>query len=184
MKESGCRLLCVGFETPEQKVLDEVHKKTTKDLQIKFIKNTKKLGLLVNGCFVLGLPNDTKQTIRRTIEFAKELNPDTVQFYPIMVYPGTEAYDWAKKNNYLITEDYSKWLTPEGLHNTTVSRPNLSNTNLLELCDEARREFYLRSTYIFYKLKQLLTNSSEIQRTSKAFKIFFWYLIKKHSYET
>lgn len=164
MKEANCRLLCVGFETPEQKVLDNIHKKTTKDLQIKFMRNANKLGLLVNACFILGLPGDTEQTIKRTIEFAKELNPDTAQFYPIMVYPGTEAYEWAKKNNYLTTEDFSKWVTKEGLHTTTVSRPGLSAKKLVELCDEARKEFYLRPSYVFLKLKQIITHPEETKR--------------------
>jgi len=110
MKEAGCRLLCVGFETPTQEVLDNIHKGTTKDMQVEFMKNTKKLGLLVNGCFILGLPGDNEKSIERTIEFAKKLNCDTAQFYPLMVYPGTEAYEWAKKNGYLETEDYTKLL--------------------------------------------------------------------------
>jgi len=164
MKKAGCRLLCVGFETPEQKVLDNVHKKTTKDLQLKFMKDANKVGLLVNGCFVLGLQGDTEETIRRTIEFAKELNPDTAQFYPIMVYPSTEAYGWAKENGYLTTNDFSKWVTKEGLHTTTVSRPELSAKRLVELCDEARREFYLRPSYILSKLKQIITRPREAKR--------------------
>ena len=37
------------------------------------------------------------ESIKRTIEFAKELNPDTAQFLPLMVYPGTEAFEEAKE---------------------------------------------------------------------------------------
>ncbi|MFB0544968.1 MAG: radical SAM protein [Asgard group archaeon] len=164
MKEAGCRLLCVGFETPEQEILNTIHKKTTKPLQLNFMKDTNKAGLLVNGCFVLGLPGDTEETIRRTVEFAKQLNPDTAQFYPIMVYPHTEAYEWAKKNNYLTTDDFSKWMTKEGLHTTTVSRPELSAERLVELCDKARKGFYLRPSYIFSKLKQMITHPKETKR--------------------
>ncbi len=178
MKEAGCRLMCVGFETPEQNVLDIIHKKTTKQLQIDFMNDARKAGLLVHGCFILGLPNDTKETIQKTIEFAKELNPDTAQFYPIMVYPGTETYEWAKKNRYLITEDYSKWLTPEGLHNTVVSRRGLTNRELVELCDEARKEFYLRPSYMVSKLKQMITNPQEAKRIIKGCRIFYKYLTR------
>ena len=178
MKEAHCRLMCVGFESPVQRVLDSVHKRTTKRLQLDFMRKARKVGILVHGCFIFGLPKDTKQTIRETIEFAKQLNPDTAQFYPMMIYPGTEAYEWAKKNGYLITEDYSKWLTPEGLHNTVISRPDLTNTELVELCDQARREFYLRSRYIFSKLKQIIIKPEEAKRTFKSARIFFKYLFK------
>ena len=178
MKKAGCRLLCVGFETPKQNVLDNIHKKTTKNLQIDFMKFTKKLGLLVNGCFILGLPGDTEKTIRETIEFAKELNPDTAQFYPLMVYPGTEAYEWAKRSGYLITEDYSKWITKDGLHTTTVSRPDLPADELVKLCDRARIEYYIRGKYIISKGLQILSNPNEFVRTLKSLRTFSKYLFK------
>jgi len=178
MKEAGCRLLCVGFETPTQLALDSVHKSTTKELQLRFMDNAKKLGLLVNGCFMLGLPGDNVRIIRETVKFAKKLNPDTAQFYPLMVYPGTESYRWAKKKGYLITEDYSKWIDNEGRHATTVSYPGLSSQELVKLCDSARREFYLRWEYIYYKIQQSLTSPSEALRTLKSAKTFFRYLAK------
>jgi len=178
MKEANCRLLCVGFETPSQEVLDSIHKRTTKEIQMEFMKNARKAGLLVHGCFILGLPGDTKETIKNTVQFAKELSPDTAQFYPMMIYPGTEAYNWAKKNNFLVTEDFSKWLTPEGLHNSVVSRPDLTNVELLKLADDARKSFYLRPSYITYKIKQMVTNPSEVRRTLKSLKVFYKYLMK------
>jgi len=178
MKESGCRLLCVGFETPDQKVLDTINKKTTKERQIEFMRICKKLGLLVNGCFILGLPGDTKEKIRSTIEFAKKLNSDTAQFYPLMVYPGTEAYKWAKRNGYLETEDYSKWITKEGLHTTTVSRPNLTSKELVNFCDQARREYYLRLSYLAYKFNQVMRNPDEFYRTLKSMRTFLKYIIR------
>lgn len=179
MEKAGCRLLCVGFESPSQKVLDGVHKKTTKKLQLNFMEKTRTAGLLVNGCFILGLPGDTKETIRDTIEFAKELNSDTSQFYPLMVYPGTEAYDWAKKKGYLITEDYSKWITESGMHTTTVSRPDLPAEELVGLCDQARREYYVRRKYILSKMGQSIKSPSELRRNIKSVKTLSRHLVKR-----
>jgi radical SAM superfamily enzyme YgiQ (UPF0313 family) len=178
MKEAGCRLMCVGFETPDQKVLNDIHKRTTKDRQIEFMKMCRKLSLLVNGCFILGLPKDNKETMKATIEFAKELNSDTAQFYPLMVYPGTEAYEWAKRNGYIETDDYSKWITPEGLHTTTVSRPDLGSRELVHLCDQTRKEYYIRSRYIFYKLNQVIRSPAEFSRTIKSIKTFLKYILR------
>jgi hypothetical protein len=169
---------CVGFETPKQDVLDNIHKKTTRQLQLDFMKDTRKIGLLVNGCFILGLPGDTKESMRETIEFAKELNPDTAQFYPLMAYPGTEAYEWAKRCGYLSTEDYSKWIAKDGMHSTVISRPDLAADELVKLCDEARNEYYIRRKYITSKLAQAIANPGEITRTFKAFKTFSRHLIK------
>jgi len=168
MKSAGCRLMCVGFESPSAKVLETIHKKTTRDMQLEFMRSTRKIGLLVNGCFILGLNSDTKKSIQETIDFAKELNPDTAQFYPLMVYPGTEDYNWAKKKGYLSTEDYSKWLTPGGLHNCILNRPGLSGDALVALCNDARRQFYLRPKYIAGKLAQGIKNPKEMKRVIKA----------------
>jgi radical SAM superfamily enzyme YgiQ (UPF0313 family) len=176
MRDAGCRLLCVGFESPTQESLDSVKKRTTREMQFEFMCNVKKLGLLVNGCFILGLPGDTRDTIEKTIEFSKELNPDTAQFYPLMVYPGTIAYEWAKENGYLITEDYSKWIDDNGMHTTVVSRPGLSNSELVELCDRARREFYIRPAYLIYKLKQSILHPREGWRNIKSSRTFLKHL--------
>ncbi|TRZ55214.1 radical SAM protein [archaeon] len=176
MKRAGCRLMCVGFEASEQEVLDSIDKKTTKDMQLEFMKNSRKAGILVNGCFIFGLPSDTKETMRRTLEFAKQLNCDTSQFYPLMVYPGTASYEWAKKNNFLETEDYSKWLTPDGQMTTTLSRPGMSRDELLAFCDLARKEYYMRAGYIVPKVFQSIRNPQEGLRTLKAAKTFFRHL--------
>ena len=65
------------------------------------------------GCFMAGNPGETHETLAKTLKLAKDLNPDTAQFFPLMVYPGSEAYEWVKQNNNLITEDYIGWLQKE-----------------------------------------------------------------------
>ena len=186
MKKAGCRLLCVGYESGSQEILNKIHKGTKLEKIRRFAKNAKKTRIMVHGCFILGLPYDTKETIRQTIEFAKELDPDSAQFYPVMVYPGTEAYEWAKQNEFLVTEDFSKWLTPEGWHNSMISRPNLTNKELIDLCDKARIEFYLRPKYFWKRFKLMIKNWDETKRTFKSGKTFFKYLFKilTGSYET
>jgi len=178
MKRAGCRLLCVGFESPEQSALNAVHKRTTKEMQEKFMKYTKVLGLLVNGCFILGLPGEDKETMRKTIEFAKKLNCDTAQFYPLMVYPGTEAYEWAKENGYLETEDFSKWLHEDGTMATTVSRPELPARLVEEYCTLAKKAYYLRFSYLIPKWLQMLANPAEALRTLKSFRVFWRHVLR------
>ncbi|MCK5022715.1 MAG: radical SAM protein [Candidatus Aenigmarchaeota archaeon] len=178
MKKAKCRLMCVGFESPAQDILDNIHKKTTKQLQLNFMGRAKTAGILVNGCYILGLPGDTEETIKETIEFAKEINADTSQFYPLMVYPGTEAYEWAKKNKYLKTEDYSKWITEDGMHTTTVSRPDLPVEKLIKMCNGARKEYYIRKGYIASKIVQSIKNPNEFARNVKSMKTFSKHLLK------
>lgn len=176
MKEAGCRLLCVGFESGEQRVLDNIKKKITLEQIRRFVEDARRVGILIHGCFMVGNPGDTWETLNKTLELAKELNPDTAQFFPLMVYPGTEAYEWAVSKGYLNAESYSQWLTPRGLHNCVLSRPGLTAEELVDFCDRARRSYYLRPSYIAMKFGQILTQPAEAKRTIKSLRIFLPHL--------
>jgi radical SAM superfamily enzyme YgiQ (UPF0313 family) len=167
LKKAGARLFCVGIESGDQTILDNMKKSITVDKIRQFFKNSKKAGIKVHGCFLVGNPGETKDTLDKTLKLAKELNPDTAQFFPIMVYPGTKAYEWAMENDFLKEKDFNKWLTPDGLHNCVVSRPGLSDVDLVEFCDRARKEFYLRPYYIGKKLLQGMTDLYEFKRLIK-----------------
>lgn len=180
LKACRCRLLCVGFESGEQEVLDAMHKNLKVDKALRFARDAREAGLLVHGCFMVGNPGESRTSLQTTLDYARNLKPDTAQFFPIMVYPGTEAYDWARENGYLLTEDFSEWNTPEGLHNCTVSRPGLTDEDLVAFCDQARQEFYLRPGYIWYRLKRLFRHPLEDgPRMFKSLKVFWKFLLGK-----
>lgn len=167
LKKAGARLFCVGIESGVQSILDNMKKNLTVERIERFFKDAKKAGILIHGCFLVGNPGETKQTLTETLKFAKRLNPDTAQFFPIMVYPGTKAFSWAVENNYLRTTDFNDWVTPEGLHNCVVNRPELTDGDLVSFCDRARTEFYLRPTYICRKLAAGLVHPGEFRRLFK-----------------
>jgi radical SAM superfamily enzyme YgiQ (UPF0313 family) len=184
MRVAGCRSLCVGFESGSQEMLDNIKKKTVLENMGRFMEDARRAGILIHGCFMVGLPGETLQTMRMTLDLAKRLNPDTVQFYPMMIYPGTEAYDWYRDRGLLTTGDYSKWLTPAGLHNTVIRTEHLSSEELVRFCDNARREFYLRPAYLFYKLRQVVAHPEELPRTLKSARTFMKYLFKGSDFDT
>lgn len=181
MKAAGCRLLCVGIESGDQKILDNIRKGITLEKIQRFVKDARRAGILVHACFMAGNKGETKETLIKTLRFAKRLSPDTAQFFPLMVYPGTDAYNWAKENSYLTTEDYAKWLTDEGLHNCVISTPELSSQDLVAFCDFARRSFYLRPAYIAGKILQIVKTPSEAKRIIKSARTFFRYLFHASS---
>lgn len=178
MKAAGCRCLCVGFESGSQLLLDKIKKGITIEKMTRFMTDARRAGILIHGCFIVGHPGETSETMEETLELAKKLNPDTAQFYPIMVYPGTEAYEWYKERGLLLTEDFSKWLTPRGLHNTVVTLEGLSAEQMVRFCDDARRAFYLRPRYISYKLSQIIRHPEETKRNLKSAKTFIRYLLR------
>ena len=180
MKKAGCRELCVGFESSSVDVLKNVKKGLAIGMAEKFMTAADRAGILIHGCFMVGNLGDTKETLESTLEFAKQLNPNTAQFYPIMAYPGTSAYDEAKMRGELVSEDYDHWLDKDGQHNTTVIRKGITSQELVDFCDRARREFYLRPGYIFKQAKMALTNSRERYRVFRGAGTLVKHLFKKH----
>jgi anaerobic magnesium-protoporphyrin IX monomethyl ester cyclase len=178
MKAAGCRLLIAGFESANQEILETIGKGTQVDQAFEFVRHAQRANLLVHGCFVLGNPGETETSLRQTLDFAKKLDPDTAQFFPMMVYPGTEMYEWAQTNRCLRTGNYEDWLTEDGLHNSVIDLPGLPGAEVVRFCDYARREFYLRKGYILKKLVQSLVNVHEARRNVKAFKRFARFLVK------
>lgn len=177
MKAAGCRELCVGFESGEQNVLDAMGKGTRIERMFRFVADARKAGIFIHGCFMIGFPGEDWQGAMKTIDLALRLNPDTVQFYPIMVYPGTEAYEAYREKGWLTSQNFRDWITPEGLHNCVVRNEALSPADLVRLCDLGRRKFYLRPRYMAYKARQMVEKPSEIIRTAKAARTFFKHLI-------
>lgn len=180
MRKAGCKLVVVGFESGNQQVLDNMHKGITLEQSLKFDKAARRAKMRVHGCFMVGNPGETKQTMMETLDFSEKLHLDTVQYFPLMVYPGTEAYEWAKQNNFIRAQNYSEWLKSDGMHNCVLNTPELSSKDLVRFCNFARRQFYLRPSYIAMKAKQCLTNKDDLVRTTKAFGTFSHYLFKRN----
>jgi radical SAM superfamily enzyme YgiQ (UPF0313 family) len=179
MRKAGCRLFCVGFESGEQSILDNIEKGITLDKIYDFISNARRAGILIHGCFMVGNRGETRETLQKTLKFAKELNPDTAQFYPIMAYPGTSDYEYFKEKGWVVSQDFRKWLTSDGLHSSVVSNPSLTYEELVKFCDRARKEFYLRPAYIFSKFRQMIAYPQEAKRIIKAGFTFMKYLFKR-----
>ena len=127
---------------------------------------------------MIGNLNETKETLEQTLRFSKQLQVDTAQFFPIMVYPGTSAYAEAEERGLLRSTNFNDWLTETGLHDSVVDLPNLSAEDLVRFADRARREFYLRPKYIWLKFKQSLKSMDEFKRNLKGFKKLSYYLVR------
>jgi anaerobic magnesium-protoporphyrin IX monomethyl ester cyclase len=185
LHKAGARLFCVGFESGDVEVIHGMKKNNDdrRDAKYheeahKFVRRCQKAGIMVHGCFMVGNLNETPASMEKTLGFAKALRPDTAQFFPIMVYPGTVAYQEAKKRDYIQIEDWGAWLTKDGLHNSVVTLPNITHEQLVSFCDRARRSFYLAPSYLAYKLKQSLMDRRELQRNVKGFVTLSKYLLR------
>ena len=178
MKQAGCRLLVVGYESGNQSVLDETRKGIKLEQSLEFAKNTKKLKIKVFGCFMIGLKGDNRETIEETFRFAKKVYPDMCFFQQAVPFPGTAFYSWAKENGYLRTEDYSKWLNPDGYLDCLVDYPYADHREIERIRDNLMSRYYFSFTYIF---KTFLANLSwvEFKRVTKSGFNYILFRIKK-----
>src|SRR5450631_1583144 len=164
MKEAGCRLLIVGYESGDQQILKNIKKGATIDMALRFTDNCKKLGLIVHGDFIIGLPGETRESIRKTIDFAKRLDTETIQVSLAHPYPGTEFYDYVKKNN-LITIDAMTDETGHQLPN--IIYPGLDRGELVEWVERFYGEYYFRPRVIWRVVRKAIFDSTERKRLSK-----------------
>lgn len=178
LKSAGLRECATGFESADNTILLNMRKGQDTNSQFTFMKNCKKLKLLVHGCFMVGFPGETKETMEKTLQLAIKLNPDSAQFYPVMPYPGTGAYQWAHDNDYLDTHNFDEWLTKSGGHKCVLSLPGLSSQQLEDFCEYALKHFHFRTSYIAKKLLQAIKNPAEGIRSINAGINFIKHLIK------
>src|SRR5947199_489922 len=164
MKEAGCRLLIVGYESGDQQILKNIKKGATIEMAERFTVNCKKLSLLVHGDFIIGLPGETRESIRKTIDFAKRLDNETIQVSIAHPYPGTEFYDYVKKNN-LITIDSMTDETGHQLPN--IIYPGLDQGELVDWVERFYGEYFFRPRVIWRIVKKAVFDGDERRRLTK-----------------
>ena len=170
MKEAGCRLLIVGYESGDPQILKNIKKGATVERARQFTKDCKKLGLVIHGDFILGLPGETHESIRRTIDFAKELDCETIQVSVAHAYPGTEFYDFAKQNGFIINEQA---MVDEGGHQMAhIEYPGLPREYVMEMVHRFYDEYYFRPKAVFRIVRKAFFDSGERKRLYKEAKAF------------
>ena len=169
-RDSGCRLLIVGYESGVQQILKNIKKGATVERARAFTKDCKKLGLKIHGDFIIGLPGETRETIEQTIKFAKELDVETIQVSVAHAYPGTELYDFAKQNGFITNE---REMTDEGGHQLAhIEYPALPQDVALEAVHRFYDEYYFRPKAIFRIVKKAVFDPHEAKRLYKEGKEF------------
>jgi len=176
--EAGLRECATGFESGDQTILNNMRKGQTLERQRSFMRDCRDIGILVHGCFMVGFPGETRETLKRTLNLALELSPDSAQFYPVMPYPGTGAYLWAQENGFLNTGNFDDWLNDEGGHRCVIDLPGLPARELERFCESAFRRFHFRPRYILRKLLQAATSPREGRRSINAGINFLRYLLR------
>jgi len=177
MRQAGCRELLVGFESADQQILNTVHKNLKVERMKEFMEAAKKAKLEVHGCFVFGLPGETKETIEKTTQFALSLGLNTVQFSAAVPFPGTQYFELCKTKGWLKSTNWQNWLKG-GEQAAVIEYEHLTSREVDEAVDAALKRFYLRPSYMF---NFVFHNRSfgDLLRKIKGASNFFSYLLRK-----
>lgn len=92
MKRAGCIQVAIGFESGSQAVLDRIHKSTRVESNLEIAAKVREAGLRLRGCFVIGVPGETREDIARTESFIRESKLDFASLHFLTPYPGTELF--------------------------------------------------------------------------------------------
>lgn len=156
MREAGCRRVFLGVETGSQKLLGEVG--ANKDIRLDQVRATvrlaKKYGLRINCSFVLGLPGETRETARESLDFALELDPDYAMFSVLMPVVGSRIFDQAVKQGKIdpVTYRGGHYLSTYADPAEVVSMCGLGAAELVELMRSFNKKFYSRPGYVLRRL--------------------------------
>lgn len=135
-------MLIVGFESGDPQILKNIKKSATVERARAFARDCHDLGLTIHGDFILGLPGETRKSIRNTIRFAKGLDVETIQVSIAHAFPGTEFYDYAKANGFIIN---SADMSDEDGHQIVhIQYPGLPSDYVLEMVHCFYDEYYFR----------------------------------------
>jgi hopanoid biosynthesis associated radical SAM protein HpnJ len=174
MKAGGLRLLLVGYESGNQKILHNIKKGLLVEVAKRFARDCHELGIVVHGTFILGLPGETRETIQETLAFAKEVNPHTIQVSLAAPYPGTFLYNQAKENGWFASD--VDLLTEDGTQIAPLNYPHLGHTEIFESVEDFYKKFYFRPSKIAEIVKEMLTSRDMLVRRLREGVEFFQFL--------
>ncbi len=170
MKRAGCYRVYFGIESGSQEILSKIKKGITLEQVRKAVRWSKEAGLEVAGYFMIGLPGETKKTMRETIDFAKSLNLDLFKVSITIPLPATEMFNELDKAKLIKTYDWEKFKF-YSMPSTIYNHSNLSWDTIEKYYKKFYREVYLRPSFILKRLKKAVKNKTLIEDIKTALSV-------------
>ncbi len=158
-----------------QQILHNIKKGLLVEVARRFTKDCHDLGIVIHGTFILGLPGETKETIQQTLDFARDINPHTIQVSLAAPYPGTFLYKQAKENGWLYNEEIDL-LTNEGTQIAPLNYPHLSHTEIFNSVEDFYKKFYFRPSKMASILAEMIVSPEMMKRRLREGVEFFQFL--------
>jgi radical SAM superfamily enzyme YgiQ (UPF0313 family) len=163
MSRAGCHQVLMGVESGSSTLMAKIGKPIQKDKYIKAVKTAHKYGIEVRASFIIGHMDETYETMRETVDFAKDMDVDFFQLSMMTPYPGTIMFKDVKKRGLLIHEDYARY----GQSEMVMRLANLQPEEVLAFERRSFYMFYMRPIAIYRQLRRL-TNWAQFRDLIKA----------------
>jgi anaerobic magnesium-protoporphyrin IX monomethyl ester cyclase len=164
--KAGCYRIHYGIESGSQRLLDYMEKEITLDQIRQTVKNTKKVGIEVFAYMMIGIPTETKEDIKKSVNLIRELKPNHVNYSICTPFPKTALYERALEQE---DEPDDYWLefakNPDPNFKIRTLNDNFSESDLRMLQDKALRSFYSSPAIIY---REVVTTKSFKQLFTKA----------------
>jgi len=158
MAQAGNWLISWGIESGNEQILRHARKGAYPEKAERALKWARAAGIKNWGYFIIGLPGETEETIRQTIDFAKRLPLDIALFHVAAPYPGTPFFFEVVENRWF--RQGTRWEQVDMDKGTVLDYPGLPAERLLYWQRRAFREWAFRPGPIFTYLKMLLSDRS------------------------
>ncbi len=175
MKRAGFYSVCVAVETGDQEIMKKLGKKVRVDKVKDVVAAARRAGLLVNGFFMLGLPFDTEETMRRNIDHACALPLHEANFFITVPFPGTELYDIVREEGkFLFHNEQNLYEDGYLLGRATCEMPGFDAETVERMFKLANRRFYFRPLVIVALIfKRIYSPMHFFVMVRNAFRILF-----------
>ncbi len=144
MKDAGCITIFIGVESADQQMLEKMNKNITVTKTENAFKIAHEVGIRTIASCVIGMPEDTHESIKQTIDFVKNLKPNYALYSLATPYPGTRFYNETFKKNLINIKDWSKYT----LLDPVLQTIDCSSQELRSIQKKAFLKFYLRPNYL------------------------------------
>ena len=172
MRKGGCIGISYGVESGSQKVLDEANKGIKVEQAYEAVRYAKDAGIKTVGHFILGLPGETEETMKHTIEYSKQLGLDLAQFYCAVPFPGSRLYDRALNEGCIKNSGFDHFKQDSAF----MELPTVSSRVVNNYRNLAYRKFYFNLSRGFRTLK--LINWKDVRKLLKSARDFWGWLRK------
>jgi radical SAM superfamily enzyme YgiQ (UPF0313 family)/5-methylcytosine-specific restriction endonuclease McrA len=148
LKKAGVNWLALGIESPNQTVRKDVVKGGYKEVKIvDLLHMISEAGIHVGANYIFGLPEDTRETMQETLDFAMDAKTENCNVYSTMAYPGSPLYYVAKESGWQLPDRYSGY-SQHSYYTQNLPSKNLSAAEVLKFRDEAWMKYFTNESYL------------------------------------